>query len=301
MECLCPILERTTLVDETGFCRDSWSVVRCRETGFVFLANPPDYSQLESQFAWEKTSTVESKRREAEEPIVSSVSSFAKTVKSIAYPRRNKIASLTFSVARDIDRTGPINLLDVGCGWGSLMVEIHDRFAQIGQQVVPYGIEVSKQMAAQSDAIVTPLGGRVLATNALDGFSHFGPASIHVAIMCSYLEHECRPLSVLRRLHSILTACGVVVLKVPNFACWNRMLRGRKWCGFRFPDHVSYFTPQTFQRLAQEAGFVVSRQTFLDKFPLSDNMYAVLRKNAEPTHPPGPAAGSDSNRKSSPP
>jgi hypothetical protein len=31
-------------------------VVRCRETGFVFLANPPDYSQFESNFAWEKTS-----------------------------------------------------------------------------------------------------------------------------------------------------------------------------------------------------------------------------------------------------
>jgi len=96
--------------------------------------------------------------------------------------------------------------------------------------------------------------------------------------MSSFLEHECRPLSLLKQLHPILKSKGVIILKVPNFACWNRIIRGRKWCGFRYPDHVNYFTPRTLRRLAQEAGFTVSRQNYLDKFPLSDNMYAVLTK-----------------------
>ena len=71
----------------------------------------------------------------------------------------------------------------------------------------------------------------------------------------------------------------VVILKVPNYACWNRKLRGKKWCGYRFPDHVNYFTPETLRILAETADFRV-RQTLWDRLPLSDNMYAVLNKAA---------------------
>ncbi len=281
MECVCPIVGRTTVVDKTEFSRDSWSLVRCRETGFVFLANPPDYSQLESQLAWEHTYTAESHRREVEEPIVSQISSIAKRTKKVVFPRRNKIAALTFSVAQKNNETEPLSILDIGCGCGGLMVEIHRRFAKIGKHVSLYGIEVSKQLAMQSQANVASFGGKVIFDNALDGLSYFGPDSINVAMMSSFLEHECRPLCLLKQLYPILKVGGTIVLKVPNFACWNRVLRGAKWCGFRFPDHVNYFTPPTLQRLATEAGFTVARQTLLDKFPFSDNMYAVLTKLAE--------------------
>lgn len=42
--------------------------------------------------------------------------------------------------------------------------------------------------------------------------------------------------------------------------------------------HVNYFTPKTLKKLAHEAGFQVSSQNILDRFPLSDNMYATLSK-----------------------
>ena len=71
-----------------------------------------------------------------------------------------------------------------------------------------------------------------------------------------------------------------MIVKAPNFASWNWVVRGKKWCGFRYPDHVNYFTPQTLTLLASEGGFAVARQNVLDKFPLSDNMYAVLQKCA---------------------
>ena len=59
MKCICPILNRPTGVDKTDFHQEAWSLVRCQETGLVFLADPPDYSQLESEFAWEETSTAD--------------------------------------------------------------------------------------------------------------------------------------------------------------------------------------------------------------------------------------------------
>jgi 2-polyprenyl-3-methyl-5-hydroxy-6-metoxy-1,4-benzoquinol methylase len=280
MKCICPILNRPTGVDKTDFHQEGWSLVRCQETGLVFLANPPDYSQLESEFAWEETSTAERKRRILEEPFISRLSSLIKKARSIAFPRRNKIASLMMAVTKGWSQSEPLHLLDIGCGWGNLMVDIYNRSATRGQKVVPCGIEVSEHLASLSADRVGELGGKVISANAIDGSSEFNPDSIHVVIMSSFLEHECRPLSLLKQLHPILKSTGVIILKVPNFACWNRIIRGRKWCGFRYPDHVNYFTPHTLRRLAHEAGFTVSRQNFLDKFPLSDNMYAILTKRA---------------------
>jgi len=279
MQVTCPILDRDAAVDVTPFSRNPWSIVRCRETGFVFLADPPDYSQLETEFAWEKTSAAEKKRRETEEPVVSAVSSLAKSAKAMLFPKRNKIASLAIAIMQAKKQSASLRVLDIGCGAGNLMVEIHERFASLGRDVVPFGIEVSRLLAEASQDRVDGLGGKVVCANAIDGVSQLEHGSIDVTVMSSFLEHECQPLRLLKQLHPILATDGEVVLKVPNFACWNRVVRGRKWCGFRFPDHVNYFTPQTLQKLAQEAGYTVSRQNLLDKFPFSDNMYAILTKN----------------------
>ena len=51
---ICPILNRPTSVDETGFHQKAWLLVRCQETGFVFLSDPPYYSRLESVFCLRK-------------------------------------------------------------------------------------------------------------------------------------------------------------------------------------------------------------------------------------------------------
>ncbi len=278
MEQICPIVDRATSVEKSAFSRDSWSIVRCQETGFVFLANPPDYSALEIEYAWEKTSEIEGKRRETEEPVVASISSFAKKAKVVMFPQRNKMATLAFAELQANQSVNAFQVLDIGCGWGNLMMEIYKRGAAVGRKVVPIGIEVSRQLAALSHAKVEAIGGRVICSNAVDGIATLDKNSIHQVIMSSFLEHECQPLRLLKSLHSVLASDGTIVLKVPNYACWNRHIRGRRWCGFRFPDHVNYFTPKTLRRLADEAGFTVARQHFKDRFPLSDNMYAVLRK-----------------------
>ena len=66
-----------------------------------------------------------------------------------------------------------------------------------------------------------------------------------------------------------------LIVKVPNFASWNRRLRGDAWCGFRFPDHVNYFTPETLTLLLRETGFRVARFGVFDRLPTSDTMWLV--------------------------
>ena len=277
----CPILGRETKVERTAYGNDLWTIVRCQETGFVFLENPPDYSRLETEFAWERTFPEERNRREAHAPVRAAVSAFAKRAKSFLVPSRNKIASIAFSLLRAREQSNvSCSVLDVGCANGCLLVDLHHRCSQIGMSMIPLGIEVSRELATQASERTASIGGRIVFANALGGVHELNAGSVHLAVMCSFLEHECQPLPFLKRLHHILTPDGKAVLKVPNFACWNRKVLGKKWSGFRFPDHVNYFTPQTLKRLAEEAGFHVCRQWILDKFPFSDNMYAVLRKNA---------------------
>ena len=280
METFCPIIGRNSEVEETKFSKDSWSVVRCRETGFVFLKNPPDYSQLVTDYAFEKTSAEERQRRHQDEPIVTGLSQLARRLKRILFPKRNKTATISLQATSTVDHSNPLHILDVGCGSGWQLLYLAQQYQEKDQEVVLHGIEVSKQQAREAKQRLSPLGGDVACTNALEGSRSYPADSMDLIVMRSFLEHECQPLELLNQLHSLLKGDGVIVLKVPNFGSWNRMIRGRKWCGFRYPDHVNYFTPATLSRLMQEAGFEVSRMNLLDKFPLSDSMYAVVKKAA---------------------
>ena len=77
----------------------------------------------------------------------------------------------------------------------------------------------------------------------MEGLKSFAAGFFTAATLRSYLEHELHPRAVLTELHRTLAPGGVALVKVPNYASLNRRVTGRKWCGFRYPDHLNYFTP----------------------------------------------------------
>ncbi|MEE8394278.1 MAG: methyltransferase domain-containing protein, partial [Rhodospirillales bacterium] len=97
------------------------------------------------------------------------------------------------------------------------------------------------------------------------------------AFMRSYLEHEMHPGQVLAETYRTLVPGGVVLIKVPNFASLNRIIMGKRWCGFRYPDHLNYFTPGTMSEMAKRCGFKVHFPLF-GRIPTNDNMHVVLKK-----------------------
>jgi 2-polyprenyl-3-methyl-5-hydroxy-6-metoxy-1,4-benzoquinol methylase len=273
----CPLLDAEAPTDALPYAPPPWDLRQCRETGFVFLRNAPTYERLTEEFAWESTYRNESKARSQAEPIRYAISTFIKSLRSRL--KRNKVVDLTVESVLAVPSREAVRLLDVGCGWGQLLGEVLERLpAQRRRACRPMGIEISTELARLSQEALAPLGGACLHASALEGLTRCDPDSLDVVVMASFLEHEVQPLDVLRQCAVKLAPGGRVIVKVPNYASWNRSLRGARWCGFRWPDHVNYFTPDTLRAIAIKAGLHVQRLDWSDRFPLSDSLYAVLER-----------------------
>ena len=259
----CPLCEHDNDAEPAGrYSHDIWDVKTCSRCGFVYIEKAPDYEALFTQMAWERTTKVEDKRRAAIRPISYKFSKATKLRMRIL-PRK-KMHLLIDAYAE----SG--NVIDLGCADGMAMASLAERF-------VPFGVEISTQQAQASDALFGGRGGKVINAPSLDGLKAFPDGFFTAASLRSYLEHEMKPMPVLRELHRALRPGAVAIVKVPNFGSLNRRVTGRRWCGFRYPDHLNYFTPATLKSMAQACGYRAwFGPTF--KLPTSDNMYAVLTR-----------------------
>jgi SAM-dependent methyltransferase len=271
----CPLLERASRSQPLPYAPFPWSLRRCSDTGFVYLANPPAQDLFRDAFAWEVTHKAESQRRQQAEPAVHAMSEAVKTFRRRVL-KRDKVAAIGRSIARTF-AAGPIRLVDVGCAEGTLIERVVTGVpVAVAERIEPIGIEISNQLAAVAGRTLAGRGGRCIHATGIEGLAMLEPASVHLIVLSCILEHEIEPLKLLRRCRDRLTADGQVIVKVPNFNCVGRLLRGRKWCGFRWPDHVNYFTATTLASMARSAGFDVVRMGLFDRSPLSDSLYAVL-------------------------
>ncbi|MCX7432401.1 MAG: methyltransferase domain-containing protein [Planctomycetia bacterium] len=271
----CPLLERASESQPLPYAPFPWSLRRCSDTGFVYLANPPAQDLFRDTFAWEVTHKTESRRRQQAEPAVHAMSEAAKTFRRRVL-KRDKVAALGRRIACTFG-TGPIRLVDVGCAEGTLIERVVEGIpADVADRVEPIGIEISTHLASVAGRTLSRRGGRCIHATGIEGLAMLEPASVHMIVLSCILEHEIEPLTLLRHCRERLTADGSVIVKVPNFNCLGRLIRGRKWCGFRWPDHVNYFTATTLASMARSAGFDVVRMGLFDRSPLSDSLYAVL-------------------------
>lgn len=245
-----------------------WVLTQCARCSMVYLLNPPAAAALEEDMAWEKTFAVESKRRRARNPLLYKLGRMPKAAAQALFKRDKLLSTVMHYVA-----PGPI--LDVGCAGGHTLLAFPDQYT-------PCGVEISKELARVAAERFEPRGGFVVQGDASTAMQQLPRNYFNGVIMSSYLEHEPRALEVLRAARGVMRISARLIIKVPNYASWNRSLRGARWCGFRFPDHVNYFTPATLVRIVKEAGFRVCRFGLADHMPSSDNMWMV----AEPSDVP---------------
>jgi SAM-dependent methyltransferase len=259
----CPLCGRSNLDQPRHeFSEGEWSLKECAGCSMLYLEDVPEYEQLVEEFAWEKTFEQETEQRSRKNPTLRKLGRLPKDVLQ-RVTKRDKLVDW----AKEYFAPGMV--VDVGCAGGHTLARLPGEF-------VPCGIEVSKALSERARVAFAPRGGFVVCADALSGLQQCETAQFTGVIMTAFLEHEVRPLAVLEETRRVMKAGARVIIKVPNYDSWNRSLRGAKWCGFRFPDHVNYFTPETMRALVEKAGMRVLRFGLGDRMPTSDNMWLVV-------------------------
>lgn len=246
------------------YSRDSWNIKTCKKCSFHYLENVVPYSELIKNYAWTETSKLESEFRLKRSPVLKKLSNYYSWFKDRVLKRDKGI-----KLIRKLLNSG--KLLDVGCGSGVIL-------KKLPESIIPFGIEIESKTAKVTNEFAKSKGGEVWHNDAISGLNGVEKEFFDCIIMQSYLEHEINPKEVLLGALKAIKKDGYVIVKVPNFSCWNRYLRKENWCGFRFPDHVNYFTPSSLRRMAIESGFKIHRFSLADRSPLSDNMWMILEK-----------------------
>ncbi|MDA0652573.1 MAG: methyltransferase domain-containing protein, partial [Proteobacteria bacterium] len=200
-----------------------WPLVRCGGCSFVYLSRGPDYTALFSTMAWERTTRVEEQSRAELRPYSYRLSKMTRWRMGLL-PRNRPVEQI-------VRHARPGNIIDLGCGDGGPLNGLPEGY-------VPHGIEISKESARAAQKNFAARGGEVVNDAVLTGLEHFPKAYFSAAVLRSYLEHELQPRAVLEALLPRLVRGGVALVKVPNYGSINRRVMGRRWCGFRFPDHL---------------------------------------------------------------
>ena len=252
----CPLCGGTDTTPWEAYSPGEWLVGKCTSCGLTYLRNPVEYEALEEDFAWEKT-YVEKKKKGGSTPLSGAIRALRGKL-GVTHRSRNKNFEEWFGAGK---------VLDIGCGDGSRLQE----------PLVPYGIELSTALHAEADARMRARGGECKHGAGATTIWEFDEGQFDGIVMHSYLEHEVDVMSVLNGSHRALKSGGKIFIRVPNFGSINRSVIGKKWCGFRYPDHVNYFTRASLADAAKRAGFTMevvnARMLAVD-----DNIQALFTK-----------------------
>ena len=132
--------------------RDAYRVVSCDACDFTYLPVAADISHyVEGPGAWENSQVSNIQDRQSDRPLQMRLS--LATRFRTKFRKRNPVQY----IERHFETvgSGKLNVLDIGCGNGGHMMTLAPRF-------VPFGIELSRDLAASAQALFSQRGGSVV-------------------------------------------------------------------------------------------------------------------------------------------
>lgn len=225
--------------------RMTWPVVRCRNCGFVYLAERPSENALERMYS---TSYYED-GDVGYKGYVNIFEQYNDTFQRIFRRRHRDL----------IKRAGGRRLLEVGCAYGFLL----DFLRTNGWEVT--GIEISPLSSsyARDELNLNVHTGSVESVD-------LPPESFDVILLLDVLEHLHRPFDTLSRIRSLLAPGGILVVQCPwELFHWEEIAEARfkrLKPGTITPDavpaHLYFFQPSSLEGVLQKAGFrIIGRQS----------------------------------------
>ena len=227
----------------------SYTLNSCTSCHCLFLDPMPGHEEIAgfypSQYWWNSST---------------SKSSSLKNLES-AYRRLALRDHIAFITRAGGYRPG-LDLLDVGCGGGTLLGLLKQRGFR------PLGIDFSAEAARVAEM---ENGVRVIVGSL--GEARFPSASFDIVTLFHVMEHVTNPRHVLAEVFRILKTNGAVILQVPNIESWQFKAFGAKWYGLDVPRHVIDYSKQSILKLLNDVGFVPRR---IKHFNLRDNAPAFV-------------------------
>ena len=236
--------------------RPPWRLIECADCGLAYLPEYPSEEQLDADFDWDESFRRERYERWMRNPFMRA---WTMSMLMLKPSREGRAMRLIRRYAP------PGRMLDIGCGDGRLLAQA----ARLGYDVL--GVEPSPKMAAKA---ARRIGTDRVRVGRVGDFE-LPEASFNLIVTVSYLEHEPAPLPALETMRRLLKPGGLCAHKTPNYATWLRKILGKRWSGYRWPEHVQYFTPATLERLLRLAKF---EPVAVHANRMSDNFWMIARR-----------------------
>lgn len=164
-------------------------------------------------------------------------------------------------------------VLDVGCGGGLLLRELHL------PEHRAFGLDFSLDAAS----VAWSTNGVPVACGALTR-APFRPRTFGLITMFHVLEHLYDPAAYLEAARELLVEKGRLVVQVPNAGSWQFLLFGANWNGLDVPRHLIHFRESDLEALLDSAGFEIVRRKH---FSLRDNPAGLASTLAPALDPMG--------------
>lgn len=153
--------------------------------------------------------------------------------------------------ARLISRLTPKGgrILEIGCGFGDLLVFLQDSFHTVGVDVSSDAIKIARKKLGKTKLLILPAEkiGKLHDT-------------FHTIAIFHTLEHLKRPDKVIRSAVRLLNPNGIFIMAVPNPASICRKIKGDAWVGFTDKTHCSLFNPQKWLKIVEENHLVICKK-----------------------------------------
>ena len=235
-----------------------WEIVRCPRCRFVYLKQDIPYQELEDELAWEVSYARERKRRDRF-LIRRWLHDFRKRFSKAQSEKQ-------FEITKQFVKPKS-KILEIGCANGKFLELCRSKFDV-------YGIDISREQVRLAKERL----GDTRVFHQAAGKLNFPENQFDATLLFSLLEHEKAPKQLLKACFQTLKPKSPIIIKVPNYGSLGRWILGRHWSGYRWPDHVNYFTRSSLTSMLQQCGFSEISYPWWKNHLLTDSMWCIARK-----------------------
>ncbi len=233
-----------TVKDSNHFLKGSWSLIKCRNCSAYFLSDPPKGKDMEFYYPqkyYTHTAT------QSDNKLLTIIYGHHYKI------NRNFVSYCVYHSLKSFVNMFPkratnkqLLLLDIGCGNGSLML----RFKKYGYLCTGFDVDHNSiEKALKHGLDVKP--GNI--------FNIEFNKKFDIIIMNQVLEHIDDPIKYLKRIKSLLTPNGQLIVSVPNSSCLDFRILKDSWSSFQAPTHIFHFNSESLHHLLNKTGYDIEK------------------------------------------